>query len=66
MSYVFLKSTRLLKNADGNTILINNSELPYNFINTFKEPLKITPESKIEVVSADLNIDSLHDLNTVE
>ena len=66
MSYVFLKSTRLLKNADGNTILINNSELPYNFINTFKEPLKITPESKIEVVSADLNIEPLHDINTAE
>ncbi len=66
MSYVFLKSTRLLKNADGNTILVNNSELPYNFINTFKEPLKITPESKIEVVSADLNIEPLHDINTVE
>lgn len=61
--FVYLKSSRLLKNNNGKTILLNNSELPYHFTNTFKDPIKITPNTKIEVVNADLNITPLHDIN---
>ena len=63
MSFVYLKSSRLLKNNNGKTILLNNSELPYHFTNSFKDPIKITPNTKVEIVNADLNITPLHDIN---
>lgn len=66
MSFLYLKSSRLLKDNNGKTILLNNSELPYHFTNSFKEPIRITPNTKIEVVSADLNIESLHDINPTD
>lgn len=62
--FVYLKSSRLLKNNNGKTILLNNSELPYHFSNTFKDPIKITPNTKIEIVNADLNITPLHNIDT--
>ena len=61
--FVYLKSSRLLKNNNGKTILLNNSELPYHFSNTFKDPIKITPNTKIEIVNADLNITPLHNID---
>lgn len=66
MSFVYLKSSRLLKDNNGKTILLNNSELPYHFTNSFKEPIRITPNTKIEVVSADLNIEPLHSINPTD
>jgi len=66
MSFVYLKSSRLLKDNNGKTILLNNSELPYHFTNAFKEPIRINPNTKIEVVSADLNIEPLHTINPTD
>lgn len=63
MSFLYLKSSRLLKDNNGKTILLNNSELPYHFTNSFKDPIKITPNTKIEIVNADLNIAPLHNIN---
>ena len=66
MSFVYLKSSRLLKDNNGKSLLLNNSELPYHFTNSFKEPIRITPKTKIEVVSADLNIEPLHTINPTD
>jgi len=63
MSFIYLKSSRLLKDNNGKTILLNNSELPYHFTNSFKDPLKITPNTKVEIVNADLNITPLHNID---
>ncbi len=64
MSFLYLKSSRLLKDNNGKTILLNNSELPYHFTNSFKDPIKITPNTKVEIVNADLNITPLHNINS--
>ena len=63
MSFIYLKSSRYLKNNDGSSILQNNSELPYQFVNSFREPIKVNPNSKIEIVSADLNVEPLHQIS---
>lgn len=63
MSFIYLKSSRYLKNNDGSSILQNNSELPYQFVNSFREPIKVNPNSKIEIVSADLNVEPLHQVS---
>ena len=63
MSFVYLKSSRLLKDNNGKTILLNNSELPYSFTNSFKDPIRITKNTRVEVVNADLNITPLHNIN---
>jgi hypothetical protein len=50
--------------SDSNGSQINISDgLPFKFTNQFKEPLDINPNSKIEVVSADLKVDDVHDVS---
>lgn len=63
MSFIYLKSSRYLKNYDGSSILQNNSELPYQFVNSFREPIRVNPNSQIEIVSADLNVEPLHEIS---
>ncbi len=63
MSFVYLKSSRLLKDNNGKTILLNNSELPYSFTNSFKDPIRITKNTRVEIVNADLNITPLHNIS---
>lgn len=63
MSFIYLKSSRYLKNNDGSAILQNSSELPYQFVNSFREPIRINPKSQIEIVSADLNVEPLHNIS---
>lgn len=52
-----------MKDNNGSTINVSDG-LPYKFTNVFKEPLNITPKSKIEVVQADLRVNDIHDVNT--
>ena len=59
MSLIYCKSEQYLEDADGNAILENTGSLPYYFNNQFKAPIKISPNDKIELVSADLNMDNL-------
>jgi len=63
MSLIYLKSSRFMKDNNGSTINVSDG-LPYKFTNVFKEPLNITPKSKIEVVQADLRVNDIHDVNT--
>ena len=60
MSLIYCKSEQYLEDADGNAILENTGSLPYYFNNQFKAPIKISPNDKIELVSADLNMDNLN------
>jgi hypothetical protein len=52
-----------MKDNNGSTINVSDG-LPYKFTNIFKEPLNVTPKSKIEVVQADLRVNDLHEVNT--
>ncbi len=63
--FIYLKSSRYLKDVDGGSILVNSSELPYQFINSFREPIRVNPKSQIEIVSADLNVEPLHDISSL-
>ncbi len=63
--FIYLKSSKYLKDNDGGSILVNNSELPYQFINSFREPIRVNPKSQIEIVSADLNVEPLHDISSI-
>jgi len=63
--FIYLKSSKYLKDNDGGSILVNNSSLPYQFINSFREPIRVNPKSQIEIVSADLNVEPLHDISPI-
>jgi len=62
MSLVYLKSSKYMNDSNGSQINISDG-LPFKFTNQFKEPLDINPNSKIEVVSADLKVDDVHDVS---
>ncbi len=62
MSLVYLKSSKYMSDSNGSQINISDG-LPFKFTNQFKEPLDINPNSKIEVVSADLKVDDVHDVS---
>lgn len=63
MSLLYLKSEQFLKNNDDQ-ILTSGNHLPYQFSNNFKDPIKITPRSQIELISADLNVENEHTINS--
>lgn len=64
MSLIYCKSEQYLEDADGNAILENTGSLPYYFNNQFKAPIKIAPNNKIELVSADLNLDNINRISS--
>ena len=59
MSLLYLKSEEFVQGADNNKIQIG-SQLPYNFRNKFLDPIEVDENSKIELISADLNVSSQH------
>ena len=59
MSLLYLKSEEFVQGADNNKIQIG-SQLPYNFRNKFLDPIEVDENSKIELISADLNVASQH------
>lgn len=61
MSLIYLKSSKYIKDINNRKIP-ESGELPYHFTNFFKEPINITPKSKIELISADLNIENVHEI----
>ena len=63
MSLIYLKSEQFLKNNDDQ-ILTSGNHLPFQFSNNFKDPIKITPRSQIELISADLNVENEHTINS--
>lgn len=62
MSLLYLKSQQFIKD-NNNNIISSGSELPYHFKNVFKDPIKLTPTSTIELISADLNVSPEHRIN---
>ena len=56
MSLIYCKSLPYLRDNDDRIITNNEGALPYSFVNQFKEPIKVSPDDKIELVSADLRI----------
>ena len=62
MSLIYVKSNRFIKDINSRKIT-GSGELAHQFTAQFKEPINITPKSKIELISADLNIDSIHEIS---
>lgn len=62
MSLIYIKSDKFIKDINNQKIPLSG-ELPYQFTSQFKEPIEITPKSKIELISADLNIESVHEIS---
>ena len=62
MSLLYLKSQQFIKD-NNNDIISTGSELPYHFKNVFKDPIKVTANSTIELISADLNVSPEHAIN---
>lgn len=56
MSLVYCKSQQYLRNTNNDNITSNQGSLAYSFVNEFKNPIKITPKSTIELISADLSV----------
>ena len=62
MSLLYLKSSKYMNDSNGSQINISDG-LPFKFNCQFKEPLDINSKSKIEVVSAILKVDNVHDIS---
>ena len=62
MSLVYLKSEQFLQDQN-NSVISGSSSLPYHFTNQFKEPIKITTDSTIELISADLSVNPEHEIS---
>lgn len=59
MSLLYLKSEEFIEDVNSNRISAS-SQFPYSFRNTFRDPIKVTKDSKIELISADLNVAAQH------